>query len=199
MSNPVAIFQTLLYCKDLEDFKLLNPQYATRVQELKQEFATDQANWICNTFTTLNSYDLKLDSLFQPLISAITQEVMQFGASYGIIGKSITCTDAWANIAGPSDYQEFHSHPNNHFSIAYYVQVPESSGDIHFKSTEAFFDNCPLPCREDSMFPASAHQIRVPANEGMLVAFRSNLQHMVSQNLSNKDRISISMNFKYLA
>lgn len=197
MSSPVAIFQTLLYCKDLENFKSLNTQYATRVQGLKQEFTKDQANWICNTYTTLNSYDLRLDPLFQPLISAITQEVIQFSASYGIIGKPITCTDAWANVAGPGDFQEYHLHPNNHFSIAYYIQIPENSGDIHFKSTEAFFDNCPLPCKEDSMFPASAHQVRVPAKEGMLVAFRANVQHMVSQNLSNQDRISISMNFKF--
>ena len=197
MTNPVAIFQTLLYYKDLEDIKSLNPQYATRIQQLKKEFATDQANWICNTYTTLNSYDLKADPLFQSLVDTITSEVVQFGASYGVIGKKIICTDAWANIAAPGDFQEYHAHPNNHFSVAYYIQVPKNSGDIHFKSTEAFFDNCPLPCKEDSMFPASAHQIRVPAKEGMLVAFRANLQHMVSQNLSHEDRISISMNFKY--
>lgn len=199
MSGSVhSIFQTLLYSKDLKE-QQSNLSLTQQAYYIKTSFPTDNANWICNTYTSLNSYDLKSDPIFQDLIKTITQETIVFGANYGIIGKPLICTDAWVNISKPGDFQEYHLHPGNHFSAVYYIKVPHNSGDIHFKSAEAFFDNFPLPCKEDSLFPASAHQIKVPAKEGMLLIFRSNLQHMVSQNSSDGDRISISMNFKYLA
>jgi ectoine hydroxylase-related dioxygenase (phytanoyl-CoA dioxygenase family) len=53
----------------------------------------------------------------------------------------------------------------------------------------------PLPTpRQDLLIPARK-TFCVEPKDGMLIIFRSNLQHMVHENKTNKNRITFAMNF----
>jgi hypothetical protein len=54
----------------------------------------------------------------------------------------------------------------------------------------------PLPV--DQVTDASCKTCVYPPEEAALLLFRSNLLHMVKQNKSNNNRISISANFKFI-
>jgi uncharacterized protein (TIGR02466 family) len=95
------------------------------------------------------------------------------------------------NVSTKGDYQEYHNHPNCHFSLAYYVKAPENSGKIVFKSHEQ--DMLPLPVAKYNDYSSTV--VSIKPKESMMVAFRSNLLHMVEQNKSDEERISITMNF----
>ncbi len=123
--------------------------------------------------------------------------MLEFSKEFGVSKPldSLECTDFWFNVSKHGDYQEFHRHANSHFSIVYYITVPENSGDLVFQSFETNTDMFSLPSNE--VTDASCKTCVYEPIESALVIFRSNLIHMVKKNLSNRNRISISANFKF--
>lgn len=150
-------------------------------------------DWRCDTFSTLNKYDMVNDSLFTGLIEKIKHEVLNFSKEYGVESTVVECTDAWINVANPGAFQEYHIHTGSHFSVAFYLKTPDGCGNIVFRSFEADTDMFPLPVK--TMKYPSFKTWSIKPQEGMLVIFRSNVQHMVEKNCSTDKRISISMNF----
>ena len=88
--------------------------------------------------------------------------------------------------------QEFHIHPNHHFSLVYYVSVNDNSGNIIFRSPESATDMFMLPSGNETL--ASMKTVSIKPEVGTLLIFRSNLLHMVEKNKSNQPRVSISFN-----
>ena len=185
-----VLFPTLVYETKLNfDNRFLETKARGVVS---QGVRVDNNDWRCDTITTLNQYDLINDQSFSNLIQTIASEVEKFSKEFGSHGKAKPI-DAWINIASPGAFQEYHIHTGSHFSVAYYVKTNSQSGNIVFRSAEADTDMFPLPL--DELTPASYKTMSLPAEEGKLLIFRSNLKHMVEKNESNEDRISISANF----
>jgi uncharacterized protein (TIGR02466 family) len=167
--------------------------FVARAYEIK-ETHNRASHWRCDTYNTLNStYDFKVDHIFTDLIQVCKSHVGNFSRSFGINNPVVSVSDAWINIANPGNYQEYHLHPTNHFSLVYYVQTQSDCGDIVFRSPEANTDMYPLEVDVNNGFNYKTCSYR-PENNRMII-FRSNLLHMVEKNMSNADRISISMNF----
>ena len=82
----------------------------------------------------------------------------------------------WSHIHRPLESTNTHDHCDFDLSFAYYVQVPEGSGDIVFEIQNL---NTPLKPRE-----------------GELIVFPGWLKHRVSKNLGSGIRISIAGNLK---
>jgi uncharacterized protein (TIGR02466 family) len=131
------------------------------------------------------------------LIKLVTNHVLNFSQSFGIKTRDIECTGFWYNVASTGNYQEYHVHPENHFSVVYYVQTPKDCGRIVLASPNgsSVFDMKPLPISEYNR--NSFATCFYDPIESLLLVFRSNIPHMVETNKSNEDRISISMNFKF--
>jgi uncharacterized protein (TIGR02466 family) len=187
-----AWFPTLVYRNKLERFYEMNSSFIRRSYEIEKEYPDCKSNWYCNSYNTQNVYNLLDDLLFSSLIKQCEKEVKDFSFNFGV-ASSIKCTEAWLNIAKPNQHQEYHIHPNRHFSLVYYVKTPADSGNIRFKSPIADSDMFVLPIKKHTN--ASYATCYYTPEEGTVLAFRSNLQHMVEVNKSNEDRISIAMNF----
>lgn len=160
-----------------------------RCYSIRDSFTDYKPIWRCNTFTSLySSYDLKSDAVFSSLVFQAEQLVNQFAKDcYGIEDKLVKCDDAWFNICYPGDYQEYHMHPDSHFSLAYYLKTPRNCGNFVVVPLTYFTDNYPVHSESYSITP----------KENNIVIFRSNVNHMVEVNNSGEDRISVSMNFRY--
>ena len=184
----------MIYKTNLSFYKSKNKFFYEKVIELEKT-VNPVTDWRCDTYNTLDSYSLKNDTLFVDLIERITKEVVGFSKSFGVTSENINCSDAWLNLAHPNSYQEYHTHPNNHFSAVYYVKTPKNSGNIVFRSAESYTDMYPLPSKSFEIPNCKSYW--VSPVECDLIIFRSNLSHMVEQNKSSDDRVSIALNFNF--
>jgi uncharacterized protein (TIGR02466 family) len=184
-----AYFPTLIYETDLS---VDNNSLEQKALTLRDNDSTINTSWFCDTYNTIGKYDITKDLVFSNLIQQCEDHVKVFSKEYGIDNAIIKHKEGWMNVAAFNEYQEFHIHPNNHFSLAYYVSVPENSGDIIFRSPESSTDMFMLPSGKESF--ATMKTIRIKPTAGKLIIFRSNLLHMVEKNKSNNARISVSMN-----
>lgn len=187
-------FPTLIMFEYLEniDLKLLADK-ALKIKKTKNKINND---WLCETYSSSNLLDLSKDKEFKKLIEQIKLKVKEFAKSYGIFNSNIKYQDGWINIAEHNQYQEYHVHPNSHFSVVFYIQTFENCGDIYFASPEK--NNMkPLP-KENGINAYNAGSCSFKAEQGKLIIFPSNLQHMVRTNLSSKQRISFSANFEVI-
>jgi len=191
-------FPTLISYEVLEDLKKNNSMLEHRaISIFDQAKDSFKSTWACSTFNTLGMYHHSQDQDLVRLVDIFKEKVLNFSKEFGVEKpiESLECTDFWFNISKHGDYQEFHRHANSHFSIVYYVSVPENSGDLVFQSFETNSDMFTLP--NNSTTDASCKTCVYEPAESALVIFRSNLIHMVKKNLSNSNRISISANFKF--
>lgn len=185
-------FPTLVYRNKLDRFEEMNTSFTKRAYEIQAEYPDSKSRWHCDTYNTQNIYNLVNDRMFNSLIETCKQEVQNFASEFGVTAP-VKCAEAWLNIAKTNQYQEYHVHPGRHFSLVYYVKTPVGSGNIRFKAPGSDTDMFLLPI--DSFTSASYSNCYYEPEEGTLLIFRSNLQHMVEANKTKSDRISIAMNF----
>jgi len=167
-----------------------NNLFYERALEIKQLYS-GKTNWRCDTYSTIKDLNLMYDTKFEALIKKCTYHVKEFAESYGIFKKNIRCRECWLNIASTGQYQEYHLHPNNHFSLVYYIKTPKNCGNIVFKSHSG---NTMFPIPEGSTSIINPTYEIIP-EEGKILIFSSSLLHMVEKNKSDEDRVSIAMNF----
>jgi uncharacterized protein (TIGR02466 family) len=193
---PTSVYSTYLGQEER------NLNLGKKALELKNTFQLASTDWRCATFNTLNLYNWaeEQDADVISLIDECRTNIHEFSKSYGVDEdiSTLHCTDFWFNVAEPMQYQEYHQHTDSHFSLSYYVKTPENCGNLVFRSFESMFDMKALPIKNENLTQSSYKTCSYTPRETMLVVFRSNLLHMVEQNLSNEPRISISMNFSFV-
>ena len=193
------MFMNILYSNNLSQHRDKTEYFYKKVLEIKEKNknAPKKSRWICDTFNTDGLYDLYQDPVFQPILQDIKSEVLKFSKEFGQGNNDISYNGGWINLASPGAYQEYHIHGYSHFSIVYYIDVPENSGDIVFLSPEATVaDMYPLP-KEETVTYAGVKTFKFTPVANDLLIFRSNIMHMVNQNKSDRDRVSISINFTF--
>jgi len=191
-------FPTPIFFTDFTDYNSKNKILAKRAYELKNLNESVDTKWNCDTFNTLNKEFLLGNDDDQTIIDfrdEVGSLVYQFAECFGVDSKKcqLVCKDFWFNISEPGNYQEYHQHPNNHFSAVYYVQTENNCGNIVFKNPESIGDMFQLPTSVDTIFSYKT-AVYEPKDSRLLI-FKSNLMHMVEKNKSNIDRISVAMNF----
>jgi len=194
------LFPTLVFEETLEDLKKHNQALIDKAYKIKEQAPETDPDWRCDTYSTLPHYNLEQDndSVVHRLINLFGNKVMAFSRNWGMDPKKIICNDFWINIAAPGDYQEYHKHARSHFSLAYYLQTDKGCGNIVFKNPSDHFDMFPLPVSaRGSLTDASFGTFAFEPEENKLLIFRSTLSHMVEKNKSNRDRISVTMNFSF--
>ena len=94
----------------------------------------------------------------------------------------------WAVVHNPGDITQLHTHETAEdyrggaqVSAAFWVQVPEDSGDFVFQYNKN---------------PYLIEQTRIKSEPGKFLMFDSTLKHFVTKNRSKGQRIVISMNFR---
>ena len=191
-NNMLVIFPTLIEQYQLE---FDNTQFVNQALQIKQ-LCVPNNDWQCDTLTSINFYNLMHDPIFSDLHITSMLKVLQFAGNYGdITNKNVQCTSSWINISSPGSFQEYHVHPNNHFSAVYYAKFPKNSGNIVFRSYDHSGDMFPLPFDIKTEKEPAFRTYFLEPKESELIIFRSNLEHMVQKNASTEDRISIAMNF----
>ena len=110
--------------------------------------------------------------------------------------SSMRMSSMWININGPGSYNYSHNHPGSDLSGVLWLKSPENSGNIVFESPQSF--------TQFRLIEAYSQKFKdenrvydwffVQPQVGLMLLFPSHLNHSVSQNKSNEDRISVSFN-----
>ena len=110
---------------------------------------------------------------------------------------SFTINSPWINISPFGAYNVFHTHPGCDYAAVFYIDLPKESY-IVFESPSGHVDGLTSSMYSNeiknrySMFG----EIELYPSEGTLLIFPSWMRHMVEENLSDTDRISIAFNIK---
>jgi len=160
--------------------------------EIESTHRSGGDNWISkNLYNTCDTYNILKDSVFNDLNKWIEEEANKFKNTLGQT-KPIIPVKGWFNIYRKNSFQEYHNHNFNYISAIYYLKSKESDAKISFKSpihpniNDADFI-------QDNAYTWSSCSV-IP-NEGVLLLFKSDLNHCVEpQNIDNT-RISLAYNY----
>jgi hypothetical protein len=106
------------------------------------------------------------DIRFSPLIESIHKIAKSNFTNYII-------TDIWTNYNPPGGINKRHHHVGADIAGCFYLVIPDNSGDIQFETGES-----------------------IKPKPGNLFWWNGKLEHWVTKNESNCDRISIAFNIK---
>ena len=118
-------------------------------------------------------------------VNKIFKEKIQYGIS-----------NAWININSKGGSNALHDHPGSSLSGVFWINAPKDSGNIVFRNPNTFIERSTIRAYTDHLV-ASLNKdeiFYIEPQEGYMVLFPSHIHHKVKENMSNKDRISISFN-----
>jgi uncharacterized protein (TIGR02466 family) len=135
----------------------------------------------------------------QQLIYEIEQHFPEIITAYGLKENVKLAVDSmWININPPYSYNSNHVHPGVFISGSYYIKVPNKSGSLYFVNPSQLQ---PLFTRQDLIKeynPLNSLRWNVDPEPGQLLLFPAWIEHGVTQNLSEEDRISIAFNIRII-
>lgn len=103
--------------------------------------------------------------------------------------RQLVITQSWANKSLKNESHHEHIHPNSIVSGVFYFKI-DKLPPIRFKNSKV--SNFGLEVIEQNNF--NSFEFYLPAKDGELIIFPSDLQHSVPVNNSDEERISLSFN-----
>ena len=100
----------------------------------------------------------------------------------------------WANINRPGDYNMLHLHPNNHWSVVYYVATGRLFPDTPINGRIELRD--PRPAATFARMPGfnTGQPMLIRPQPGMMLVFPAWIEHSVHPFYGEGHRISIAIN-----
>ena len=149
----------------------LNQVLGERFSALKDDSATGKTHFFHGRFENLYIGKAQLPEI-APLV-----ELAESLAQQRLGVRQALRSGYWFNAMGPGHVTSRHSHEeiDELLSAVYYVQVPKDSGDLILHAEPAV--------------------VRITPEPGLMVLFPPDLEHEVTENLSDRQRLSIAFNF----
>lgn len=194
----IDLFPTPIYSVSIPPTE---QEYVELDAVLAQSFSTvPENNWALESGKSTGDHDLYLYSVpqMQWLMTQVMPHVELFWQQLNYRHDSdVRITSAWANLHKYGQTTGQHNHCGGaikaHISAVYYFKKPAMSGDIEFVDPLEQLHRM-TPVHEYSEVSGSMYKA-IPTNQFDLLLFPSWLMHRTQPNLSQEDRIAISMNF----
>lgn len=190
MLKTDSFWPTILYYKDLVDVDDFNRDLEEKILAWSKADPgvnkTNRKGWHSTT-------DMHTRPEFKNLVDLLYQTQYEIYQQEGLAGEPVL-GNMWANLNYPGGSNAMHIHPNSLWSGAYYVTAEPTSGNIYFEDPRAI-SLMTMPRRTAEQPINSQRIIDSLPQPGRLIMFPSWLNHGVRENLSGKNRISVSFNF----
>jgi uncharacterized protein (TIGR02466 family) len=190
----LTLFPVAIGMVDNPDHKKIKKNIIKESTFIKDKVKKGGEFWGSDVYNTLGTYNIVENDKFNSLHEWLFEKVRDYAITMGYKNKKIQCKDGWINFYKKYDYQDVHDHDTCDISAVYYVSIPKNSGNIMFYTHETrgvanFYD-------PNNQFTWKTYSIE--PREGMLLMFKSNLQHRVDPNKTNQSKITLAYNFKVL-
>lgn len=206
--SRVNIFSPFYWKKSLAEHQQLHQQYVGDMLDNYQHAPKLSPDWDVHT-----SYDIehllknKID--WQPAFQVYSKYINQFLTEY--FNKPVEwqlCGGIWYTAYGAGQTANIHEHIPDHFSVVHFIKFnPEVHWPITFinpigAQIKYLFSGAP-ELQSKINFNDETQSLFHPRftpnlNEGDLVIFPSQLEHMVPKSESNEIRITIAFNIKII-
>tara|TARA_X000001036_G_C20684750_1_gene807201 strand:- start:1598 stop:2182 length:585 start_codon:yes stop_codon:yes gene_type:complete len=133
-----------------------------------------------------------------PISKVIHLYLQEFFNNREIFSKNSTMkmNSMWININNPGNYNHSHNHPGSDLSGVLWLKVPKDSGNIVFESPNSFAQAKLMEAYSQKF--KDEHTLHdwffMQPQVGLLILFPSHLNHSVTKNDSDEDRISVAFN-----
>jgi uncharacterized protein (TIGR02466 family) len=183
--KKIEIYPSTIYFKNFYDEKYINYAldlcYEMRKNSPNNERRSVRSGWQ----SSKQIYNIAHFSILADLILEESKKILSSNNIIPFINSM------WINIHEHGGFNHLHTHPGSWYSGAFYLKCPEKCGHISFTD--------PRPAAEMSIYDnfTTGEIIHcIGPSAGDLILFPSWLPHLVEQNLSHDDRISISFNIE---
>ncbi len=184
---PVPIHQFDVNGFDEIQNELINYAYGLKKKEPKGVSISNYGGWQSSWFFLSNKDDI----LHSFLVNCLSE--------FPNIKKSVNIkVEAWININKTGDYNVKHTHPTSDLSGVLWIKAPKNCGVIEFESPFEFQTHNEVESYTKDFKDSNNyyHNYYFTPIEGRILVFPSHLQHLVRENESNEDRISVSFNIR---
>ena len=192
---PTIIFPTILHHFDAINFnkrELVDFCYSEKKKYPVGVERSNEGNSWHSKDNYMSGNNLISSILFSSINSYfVNKKILKEGSQYCI-------SNAWININSKGGSNALHNHPSSALAGVFWVKIPKDSGNLVFKNPHSFVENSTLTRYSDQLTSSSNkyESYYLEPQEGQFVLFPSHIHHKVRENLSDKDRISISFNLK---
>ena len=181
-----------------EDFNKRLKKWIIDYSESNKESINWSKQFYGAGFTSYGS-DQKLhekEEIFKELATGLVPHVKEFFTLIKALPpKEIACADMWCTINRPTSVHPRHIHPLSACSGTYYVNAEPEMGNINIHDP---YDNRAMGAMYQTDSPLAYDTYSINVKSRKAVMFPGWVSHSVQQNLSNKDRIGVSFNYRVL-
>ena len=190
--NTINLFPVLVHQFDVNGFdevqnELIDYSYSKRKDDPKGVCISNRGGWQSQDFDVTNKDDV-LQSFLANCLSVFPP-----------IKKSTDLyVNGWININEPNGQNVKHNHPGAMLAGVLWIKCPKNCGDILFDNPTGFnsyneINSYTTDFKDKFNFH---HSYFFPPTEGRMLIFPAYLEHLVKENKSNEDRISVSFNIR---
>jgi len=155
------------------------------------------------TLSNINGYqsnDLNLkDKELKEFLKILNINVKQYASNVLELKNKLNISNMWFNYNTKKCSNGAHIHPYSVVSGVFYVKTPKYSGDIVFYREDAFVYFARHVFKDKDFKKFNFFNSRcwsISPEENTLLLFPSWLLHSVTENITEKERLSFSFNFK---
>ena len=188
-------FPTIIGFYDNPNHNLFEKEATNRCLELEKSIEKGGDNWLSkSTYNTIGTYGIWNDEKFKGINEFVFKSVQEYLQDLKIKQSCLEQNpcDAWFNLYKEGDYQEYHIHGGCLISAVYFLKTTENSAKIHFKSPVVDM----LHPEFEEYSSDTYERIYYEPRPGLLLVFRSYLEHSVEKQIGNDLRISLAYNFR---
>jgi len=137
------------------------------------------------------------DVTFQPFMNYIAQRLNELVNE--CFSRPLLLASLWINVNPPGAYNVTHTHPKCDMSGCFWIDGPPNSGQFVLLNPRNHVQASLLASLNTDTVEMlnMGNVIRHDPTPGKMIIFPSDLPHMVEQNLSDQNRISIAFNMLF--
>jgi len=185
--GKITLFTESVYFETINNSELDNYIIELLDKSIKNKNTDNRSN--VNGVQTNNILDEKLVGFFN-------QSVLNAMNAFEIKNSASKFLYAWINKNFKNSYNNVHIHPNSHFVIVYYCKTPKDSGSLLFRRNDQTVE---LQMYDEHFRTTdSFNKFEIKPKKGLFLFFPAHLQHYVTINNKDEDRISLSCNIKLI-
>jgi uncharacterized protein (TIGR02466 family) len=179
----------------LDNDSIMDFCYKKREENPEGRTLSNVGGWQSNDFYMNQINGGEISKLIE-IVNLKFEYIINF-LEYRNIGR-LVIDNTWININNKENYNDWHNHPKSVIVAVYYAKIPKNSGSIIFKTPlndyEEFINERWI--EKYNMFNSSRYIYNPKV--GDLVIFPPWLLHMVENNNTDEERISIAFNGNFI-
>lgn len=185
--EQTTLFQTDLYStqlKDVDHKKII--KYLNKIDKSAVDVkASNYGGWHSSYY--FEPFPSCVDDLNKKINSFVKKTARK---DFNIVGDTVI-HNSWFIINKKGDFNKPHKHPPYVFSGVYYIKCDDNSGDLVF-NTQAEMNNYATHYKEFNKY--NSKDFYVKPQIGQLLIWPAWVEHYVTPNKSNSERIIYSFN-----